>query len=128
MTVQLAISMHGLLSIALAVSVSLASGQPSPAPSNPRYVFQPLAERLDISTTTVTAVAQDSQGFLWMGTQQGLLRYDGSRIARFGREQGLPTLFIDQIVAARDGSVWVATNDGIARFVKPESSPGASTG
>jgi diguanylate cyclase (GGDEF)-like protein len=82
----------------------------------PRYVFQPLPERLDISTATVTALAQDRDGFLWLGTQQGVLRYDGGRITRFGRESGLPTLFIDQLEVAADGHVWVGTNDGIARY------------
>ncbi len=85
-------------------------------PPNPRYVFQPIAERFDISTATITALAQDHSGFLWMGTQQGVLRYDGGRITRYGREQGLPTSFIDQLIVAPDGRVWVGTNDGIARL------------
>src|SRR3954464_10511103 len=85
-------------------------------PSDPRYVFQSLPERFDIGTVTVTALAQDRTGLLWMGTQQGLLRYDGGRITRYGREDGLPTLFIDQLEVAQDGTVWVGTNDGIAHF------------
>jgi ligand-binding sensor domain-containing protein len=64
-------------------------------PRNPRYVFQPVPERFDISTFTVTSLAQDQAGFLWMGTQEGVLRFDDGRIVRFGRADGLPTLFID---------------------------------
>jgi len=85
-------------------------------PANPRYAFQPLPERFDVGTITVTALAQDRTGLLWMGTQQGLLRYDGGRITKYGREDGLPTLFIDQLEVGTDGTVWVGTNDGIARY------------
>jgi diguanylate cyclase (GGDEF)-like protein len=85
-------------------------------PQNPRYVFQSVPDRFDIGTVTVTSLAQDKTGFLWIGTQQGVLRYDGGRIVRFGRADGLPTLFIDQLEAGSDGAIWVGTNEGIARY------------
>jgi len=103
----------------LAVALGLAQASAASLqliPPNPRYVFQPIAERFDVSTATITTLAQDHSGFLWMGTQQGVLRYDGGRITRYGREQGLPTLFIDQLIVAPNGQIWVGTNDGIARF------------
>jgi diguanylate cyclase (GGDEF)-like protein len=85
-------------------------------PANPRYVFEPLPARFRLTTATITSLAQDGAGFLWLGTQQGVLRYDGGRIERYGRQEGLPALFIDQLIAGPDGVLWVGTGSGIARF------------
>ena len=85
-------------------------------PQNSRYVFQGIPERFDIGTVTVTSLAQDQTGFLWIGTQQGVLRYDGGRIVRFGRADGLPTSFVDQLETGSDGAIWIGTNDGVARY------------
>ncbi len=68
-----------------------------------------------LTNLTATALEQDSLGFLWVGTQNGLFRYDGSRFDSFGAAQGLPT---SQIVSVVDsgGTLLVATTGGVAFF------------
>src|SRR5438876_160249 len=61
-------------------------------------------------------LAQDRAGFLWVGTQDGIYRYDGNRFARFGLEEGLPSSYVSNVQAAPDGGVWVITYGGVARF------------
>src|SRR4051812_10871550 len=61
-------------------------------------------------------LAQDTAGFLWVATQDGVYRYDGNRFARFGLGEGLPSSYVANVQAARDGSVWVITYGGLARF------------
>jgi ligand-binding sensor domain-containing protein len=58
-------------------------------------------------------MVQDRTGFLWVGTQNGLFRYDGERFDSFGTAQGLPT---SQIVSVVDssGTLLVATTGGVA--------------
>jgi diguanylate cyclase (GGDEF)-like protein len=110
------------IALFLLVAISSCIGQvvptavPSGVPENPRYVFQSLDEHFGVGTVTVTSLAQDGRGFLWMGTQQGLLRYDGGTIVKFTRAEGLPTDVIDQLVAGPDGNLWVGTDDGVAVY------------
>ncbi len=84
-------------------------------PANPRYAFEHI-ERAGLSTKTVTALLQDRKGFLWIGTQSGLLRFDGTDVVTFSREEGLPTGFIDQLLLSPNGTVWVGTASGVAHF------------
>jgi diguanylate cyclase (GGDEF)-like protein len=59
-------------------------------------------------------MAQDPQGFLWIGTQTGLFRYDGQGVTRFGRGEGLPGELVELILTAPDGHLWVRARKGIA--------------
>ena len=67
-------------------------------------------------------MAQDSAGFLWVATQDGVYRYDGNRFARFGLGEGLPSSYVANVQAAPDGSVWVITYGSLARFAATEPS------
>jgi signal transduction histidine kinase/ligand-binding sensor domain-containing protein/ActR/RegA family two-component response regulator len=69
-----------------------------------------------LTNLSPTALAQDTTGFLWVGTQNGLFRYDGSRFDVFDTAQGLPSA---EIVSITDsgGSLLVATTGGVAFFV-----------
>ena len=55
-----------------------------------RYVFQVLDQEQGLSNETVTRLARDRQGALWVGTENGLDRYDGHRFLRFTTSEGLP--------------------------------------
>jgi signal transduction histidine kinase/CheY-like chemotaxis protein/ligand-binding sensor domain-containing protein len=69
-----------------------------------------------LTNLSATALAQDDTGFLWVGTQNGLFRYDGSRFDAFDTAQGLPSAEIISIVDS-GGSLLVATTGGVAFFV-----------
>jgi len=84
-------------------------------PADPCYVFQRMGDNLGLTTRTVVSLVQDSQGFIWIGTLDGLFRYDGAQVESYGEDQGLPSPYITQIVAGPDGTIIVATYDGVAR-------------
>ncbi len=67
---------------------------------------------------SVTALAQDSTGYLWMGTQAGLARFDGSRFTSFdGRAwPGLGSGDIRALLPGEDGDLWVGTAQGLAMY------------
>src|ERR1022692_1134042 len=67
-------------------------------------------------TTTVNRLLQDRQGFLWVGTANGLFRYDGQRFQRFGLADGLPSVGIRDIHESSDGTLWIVTSGGLARL------------
>src|SRR5882724_11592871 len=64
----------------------------------------------------INAIAQDPTGFLWVGTEDGLDRYDGLRFEHFTHERmkkgTLPSNFVADIRFDTSGHQWVATYDG----------------
>jgi diguanylate cyclase (GGDEF)-like protein len=100
-------------------------------PETPRYVFQRLGEDVGLSTLTVTSLAQDAKGFMWIGTQSGLIRYDGHRARKFSIQDGLASTIIDQVVIGPSGQMIVGTRKGVSifsgdRFLMFAKVPGAS--
>jgi ligand-binding sensor domain-containing protein len=97
-------------------SSSLVHEFPSTEPT-----FETLRDAGTIDNQAITALAQDGRGLIWIGTQIGLLRYDGYRFRKFSHKVGDPfSLAGDYVVslyAAPDGRLWVGTvNDGISVF------------
>ena len=79
-------------------------------------LFSTLSLKDGLPQTTVTAITQDRQGFMWFGTQEGLSRYNGYRFDNFFHDVELPgslshdwiwTLFVDH-----SGQLWVGTDGG----------------
>jgi diguanylate cyclase (GGDEF)-like protein len=83
-------------------------------PHRPHYVFQRVGENFGLSSLTPSCILQDQDGFIWIGTPDGLLRFDGNHILRFGLEQGLPSTHVNQLVLAPTGRIWIVTSRGIA--------------
>ena len=69
-----------------------------------------------LSQAYVYAIAQDQQGFLWFGTQEGLNRYDGYELRVFGHDPAddgsIPEDTIYALLVTRDGVLWVGTDGG----------------
>ena len=61
---------------------------------------------------TVTALQQTRDGYLWIGTLNGLVRFDGIRFKVFGETSDLPNTRVLSLLAARDGSLWIGTDGG----------------
>jgi diguanylate cyclase (GGDEF)-like protein len=78
--------------------------------------FRTYGTEAGLGNLAAMRLAQDAAGFLWVATQDGVYRYDGSRFARFGLDEGLPSSYVPNVQAAPDGSVWLITYGGVARF------------
>jgi diguanylate cyclase (GGDEF)-like protein len=65
-------------------------------------------------------MAQDSQGFLWIGTQTGLYRYDGARATKMTEVENLIGHYVLDMLIAPDGTPWFAGNRGIAYYKNGE--------
>jgi ligand-binding sensor domain-containing protein/signal transduction histidine kinase len=63
----------------------------------------------------VTALLQDTRGYLWIGTNEGLCVYDGSQFKSYTARNGLPSGIVSDICesATIPGAIWVALNTGI---------------
>ncbi|MGD0648396.1 MAG: two-component regulator propeller domain-containing protein [Acidobacteriaceae bacterium] len=67
---------------------------------------------------TPNVIAQTTDGYLWIGTQAGLTRFDGVRFVSWRPPGGkeLPSPRINSLLGARDGSLWIGTAMGLARW------------
>src|SRR5215211_953593 len=63
---------------------------------------------------TVYAVGQDADGYLWIGADAGLLRFDGLRFTHWDvlSDDTLPKSSVSALCVGRDGSLWVGFADG----------------
>jgi signal transduction histidine kinase/ligand-binding sensor domain-containing protein len=66
----------------------------------------------------ISAMAQTPDGYLWLGTESGLLRFDGVRIVPWQPPPGtaLPSTFIRSLLCARDGTLWIGTMAGVVSW------------
>lgn len=64
--------------------------------------------------TTVNAILQTRDGYLWLGTQEGLIRFDGVRFSTFNKRNtpALRNNFVVALCEDRDGALWVGTYGG----------------
>jgi diguanylate cyclase (GGDEF)-like protein len=124
------------LTIAM-VALGLCSMQATQASQPMR--FTRLGPDAGLAHGGVMAMVQDGQGFLWLGTEDGLDRYDGYTLQHLIRQRGvpgsLPNNWIAALASAPDGTLWIGTDGGgvawrdplTGRFVPLRSSSGATS-
>jgi ligand-binding sensor domain-containing protein/signal transduction histidine kinase len=121
------------LSLLLAV---ICFGSDSPAQQNARFGavtnvkrdveegadlrFRHLSAESGISHTRVSDLLQDDRGFLWMGTQYGLNRYDGARVRTINHEIDRPYgpggTYVRGMLIDRDGKMWISFGSTFDRY------------
>ena len=73
-----------------------------------------------LSQSNVRCILQDKNGFLWIGTQDGLNRYDGYNFKVFKNDpndiNSLSNNLISCLLEDREGSLWIGTMDGLNKF------------
>ncbi|MDC8004128.1 response regulator [Aureisphaera galaxeae] len=79
----------------------------------------------NLSNENITSIDQDDKGFIWLGTEDGLNRYDGHHFDALRsdpeKESWLPANYISDIAISHDGNYWLATwGGGMSRF-RPDS-------
>lgn len=83
------------------------------------------AERLPVKTYTtadglprdeVSRIRQDSHGFLWFCTHEGISRFDGVAMTNFTIADGLPDRFVNDFLETKNGIIYIATGKGLARL------------
>src|ERR1039458_8324713 len=67
---------------------------------------------------TVQALIQTRDGFVWLGTEVGLVRFDGNGFVVFDRNStlALPGNDVRCLLETKDGALWIGTSEGLARW------------
>ena len=85
-----------------------------------RYLFSNLSLKDGLSQLTTLSIYQDSQGFMWFGTRNGLNRYDGYTFEVFRNNPKNTNSISDNHISAitedHDGCLWIGTNEGLNCF------------
>ncbi|HSZ15648.1 MAG TPA: two-component regulator propeller domain-containing protein [Terracidiphilus sp.] len=101
-----------------AIGISLTCSALEPATPLAEFGRQSWVMENGLPQNSVHAVAQTRDGFVWLGTEAGLVRFDGVGFAVFDRNSkpAFPSGDIRCLLAGKDGSLWVGTAEGLARL------------
>jgi len=82
------------------------------------YVLNSWSIQDGLPQISALSLAQDRTGYLWVGTQNGLARFDGVRFVTYTPEDvpALPGIWIRSLLADRRGRLWVGTYKGLALY------------
>ncbi|RYY58060.1 MAG: hybrid sensor histidine kinase/response regulator [Chitinophagaceae bacterium] len=93
-----------------------AAGQPPV----PKLKFKRISIEQGLSNSTVEIIFQDKRGFIWIGTRDGLNRFDGKQMKVFrfnpADSSSISDNFIKVIYQDQEGILWVGTINGLNRF------------
>ncbi len=67
----------------------------------------------DMDDLNVNCIVQDHAGYLWVGTENGLYRFDGNQFRKYGPVDGLHARMIENLFVAEDGTLFVGTTAGL---------------
>src|SRR5690606_33718003 len=86
-----------------------------------QYSFMHHGTSEGLSSHEVYSIVQDSEGYMWIGTNNGLQRFDGIRYRSFRANkndpQGIPHNHVLQLLYDKNKNLWMLTNDGkVGRF------------
>ncbi|HEY9044321.1 MAG TPA: two-component regulator propeller domain-containing protein [Ohtaekwangia sp.] len=116
---------YGLLVIILFFLIRIAGAQPAALPQK-EIIFDQLPEKLGLSQTSINCILQDREGFLWIGTWSGLIRYDGYSTVIYHADNAPDKIKSNKIATIyedRLGYLWIGTHmGGLFRYDKNTNS------
>jgi len=112
--------LRSLLAFLLALALG---GLQAAAEPQGRYLFKTYGPEQGFLEPGLTTMAQDSEGYLWIGGDTGLVRYDGVSFRKWTAQEGLASTSVSRVLRRRGGGLWVLTEGGLARMHKGVFTP-----
>jgi ligand-binding sensor domain-containing protein/signal transduction histidine kinase len=122
-----------LLPLLMAMSAARAA---TPDPPAQAPIIRSWGTEAGLPQNSVNAIVQSRDGYLWLGTQDGLARFDGIRFKPFSLKDGLPSVDISALLVDHEGTLWIGTSgSGLCRLKQDrieiisgsENQPGSDT-
>ncbi|MGD0829747.1 MAG: two-component regulator propeller domain-containing protein [Terracidiphilus sp.] len=106
------------LACALLLACTIASRALEPTTPLANYGRQSWMMENGLPQNTVQALVQTRDGFVWLGTEVGLVRFDGNGFQVFDSNSSpaLPGNDVRCLLETRDGALWIGTSEGLARW------------
>src|ERR1700741_4558166 len=90
------------------------------------YLLSSLPVEKDLSSRQITSIFQDSKGFIWIGTQDGLNLYNANSVKIFKHdvknENSIANNYIQNICEDDNANIWIATATGVDRYASSSNS------
>ncbi|HUB17198.1 MAG TPA: two-component regulator propeller domain-containing protein, partial [Acidobacteriaceae bacterium] len=96
-----------------------------PAHRITQYIQASWTSETGLPQNSVHAIAQTTDGYLWLGTEEGLARFDGIQFTLYSREndENLASDYIQALVAGPNGSLWIGTDSGLTHYTPDPANP-----
>ena len=89
----------------------------NPSKALTQYSVTLWTQEQGLPQNTISAIAQTADGYLWLGTDEGLARFDGYEFVVFSRDTcKLPSNSILALAAGTDGALWIGTPSGLTEY------------
>ncbi len=79
-----------------------------------QFTFRTYKQEDGLINMSLNALLEGRDHLLWIGSEAGVIRYDGNRFRAFGRAEGLPGLIVTSVAEDSTGRIWACTTDGLA--------------
>uniref|UniRef100_UPI0025C25322 two-component regulator propeller domain-containing protein n=1 Tax=Marinilabilia sp. TaxID=2021252 RepID=UPI0025C25322 len=76
------------------------------------FRFKTYDSNVGLPQNFVYSLSQDHNGYIWMGTGEGLVKYNGQDFSNFNHTDSLADDFISVMHVAKDGALWIGHNNG----------------
>jgi signal transduction histidine kinase/ligand-binding sensor domain-containing protein len=109
---------HAVVTVCILLAGSARLWALNPALDISQYAHTSWKIRDGFCKGNIVAIAQTPDGYLWLGTEFGLLRFDGVRAVPWEPPTGqdLPGNIVRTLMVARDGNLWIGTTKGLASW------------
>lgn len=106
------------LAVALAALLAHSANALNPAKALTQYLQTSWTSASGLPQDSVHAIAQTADGYLWMGTEEGLARFNGTRFTVFTSRNahGLASDFVEVLAAGHHRDLWIGTDSGLSHF------------
>jgi len=105
------------MAVAIACGAATGAWALDPHRSLTQYSRKVWTQAEGLPQDTIRAFAQTADGYLWLGTEEGLARFDGYEFTIFDkRDGGLPSNYVTALAATADGALWIGTAAGLTEY------------
>ena len=92
---------------------------------NQKLKFKQYALTEGLSQSSVLCILQDSEGFMWFGTRDGLNKFDGQKFITYRHNSqdstSISNSFIRSLIEDEEGNIWVGTMNGLNKYLAKEN-------